>query len=157
MLGRSCLVDGPGIAAWVRVIARKLGSGCEENMIKNVAEVRVAVLAILGTVLALNGFVGCALVVLAVLLPWRPVLLVGSYLAQPVVDWRMRKTRKRQETGFGQIELELDTFLGGATKKVTTPAPLPAGEVEVSPKPCQNAILQPRAVASPHEPTFETL
>ena len=35
-------------------------------MIKNVAEIRVAVLTILGAVLALNGFVGGALVVLAV-------------------------------------------------------------------------------------------
>jgi hypothetical protein len=126
-------------------------------MIKNVAEVRVAVLAILGAVLALNGFVGCALVVLAVLLPWRPLLLVGSYLAQPVVDWHLRKTRKRRETGFVQIERELDTFLGGATKKVTTPPPSPAGELEASLTQCQNTILQPMAVANPHEPPFETL
>jgi hypothetical protein len=126
-------------------------------MIKTVAEIRVAVLAILGAVLALNGFVGCAVVVLVVLLPWRPVLLVGSYLAQPVVDWRLRKTRKRQETGFVQIERELDTFLDGATKKVTTPSPPSAGEVDASSKPSQDAIPKPMAVASPHEPTFETI
>ena len=56
-----------------------------------------------------------------------------------------------------QIERELDTLPGGATKKATMPPPSPAGEVEVSPLPGQNAVLQPMTVASPPEPPFETL
>jgi hypothetical protein len=59
-------------------------------MITNEAGIRVALQAILVSVLALYGFSGCGFVVLLVLLPWKPFLAVGGYLAQPVVGWRIR-------------------------------------------------------------------
>ena len=90
-------------------------------MIRNESEIRVAVLAILVGVLALNGFAGCAIMVLIVLIPWKPFLVVSSYLAQPVVDWRVRKACERQEKGLMQIEQELESFLGGVKQNVGAP------------------------------------
>ncbi len=60
-------------------------------MITNETEIRIALQAVLVSVLALYGFWGCALVVLVILLPWKPIFAVGGYLAQPVVDWRDAK------------------------------------------------------------------
>jgi len=82
-------------------------------MITNEAEIRIALQALLVSVLALYGFWGCAFVVLVILLPWKPILAVGVYLAQPVVDWRIQKARMRHEKGLAQIEQELDALLRG--------------------------------------------
>jgi len=80
-------------------------------MITNESEIRVALQAILVSVLALYGFWGCAMVVVFILLPWKPLWAVGTYLVQPVVDWRVRKARERHERGMVRIERELDAFL----------------------------------------------
>jgi hypothetical protein len=101
-------------------------------MITTEAEIRVALQAVLVTVLAFYGFWGWSLLVLAILLPWKPLFAVGSYLAQPVVDWRARKARERHERGIAEIEHELDSIFEtpkGATKPAAsalsgkTPAP----------------------------------
>lgn len=80
-------------------------------MITNETEIRIALQAILVSVLALYGFWGCAFVVVIILLPWKPILAVGGYLVQPVVDWRVQKARERHEQGLAHIERELDAFL----------------------------------------------
>ena len=80
-------------------------------MITTEAEIRVALQAVLVTVLAFDGFWGWALLVLAIMLPWKPLYAVGSYLAQPVVVWRIKKAQERHEKGMEEIEQELDTFL----------------------------------------------
>ena len=80
-------------------------------MITNEAEIRIALQAVLVSVLALYGFWGCAFMVFIILLPWKPILAVGGYLAQPVVDWRIQKARARHEKGIAQIEQELDAIL----------------------------------------------
>ena len=80
-------------------------------MITNEAEIRIALEAVLVSVLALYGFWGCAFVVFIILLPWKPLFAVGGYLAQPVVDWRIQKARDRHDSGIAQIEQELDALL----------------------------------------------
>ena len=86
-------------------------AGDVDIMITNETEIRIALQAVLISVLALYGFWGCAFVVLFVLLPWKPLLAIGAYLAQPVVDWRVQKARERHEKGIAQIEQELDALL----------------------------------------------
>ncbi len=102
-------------------------------MITNESEIRIALQAVLVSVLALYGFWGCAFVVLIILLPWKPILAVGGYLAQPLVDWRIKKARDRHEKGIAQIEQELDAFLrtpkgtpsgSGSAATAKTAAPL---------------------------------
>ena len=112
-------------------------------MITNEAEIRVALQAILVSVLALYGFWGCAFVVLVVLLPWKPFLAVGSYLAQPVVDWRIRKSRERHEKGIAQIEQELDAFLAMPKGRTTPPAPARSPKVDVSTRPSRPELSRP--------------
>src|SRR5689334_22006155 len=80
-------------------------------MITNETEIRIAVQAVLVSVLALTGYWGCAVLVFCLLVPWKPIFAVGGYLAQPVVDWRVQKARDRQEKGFAQLEKELDALL----------------------------------------------
>jgi hypothetical protein len=92
-------------------------------MITNEAEIRIALQAVLVSVLALTGYWGCAVVVLFILLPWKPIYAVGSYLAQPLVDWRIQKERDRHEKGIAQIEKELDAIL--RAPKGTPSAPVP--------------------------------
>ncbi|MGA3328019.1 MAG: hypothetical protein ABSF45_26515 [Terriglobia bacterium] len=104
-------------------------------MITNEAEIRVAVQAALVCVLALSGLWGCALVVLVILLPWKPIFAVGCYLAQPVVDWRIRKARERHEKGIAQIEQELDAFLHTGRGATSVSAPVPAAKTAVPAKP----------------------
>jgi hypothetical protein len=105
-------------------------------MITNETEIRIALQAVLVSVLALYGFWGCAVVVLIILLPWKPIFAVGSYLAQPLVDWRAEKARDRHDKGIAQIEQELDAILRapkgnasssalGVATKAATPARLP--------------------------------
>jgi len=103
-------------------------------MITNQAEIRIAIQAILITVLAMYGFYGCAFLVLLSLLPWKPLLAVGAYLAQPVVDWRLRKTQERYETGISEIEEELDALFSGTGKSITSPQPGGQAVTEAEPK-----------------------
>jgi len=86
-------------------------------MITNEAEIRIALQAVLVAVLALSGYWGCAVVVMFILLPWKPIFAVGSYLAQPLVDWRIQKSRDRHEKGIAQIEKELDAILRASKAK----------------------------------------
>ncbi|MGD1104534.1 MAG: hypothetical protein ABSA59_21020 [Terriglobia bacterium] len=104
-------------------------------MITNEAEIRVALQAVLVSVLALYGLWGCALVVLVILLPWKPIFAVGSYLAQPLVDWRMQKARDRHEKGIAQIEQELDAFLRAPRGAPSASAPVPVTKTAVPAKP----------------------
>jgi hypothetical protein len=97
-------------------------------MITNEAEIRIALQATIASVLALYGFWGCALLVFLILLPWKPLLAVGGYLVQPVVDWRMQKARNRHEKGIAQIEEELDTFLRSPRGTPPASAPVPAAK-----------------------------
>jgi hypothetical protein len=78
------------------------------------------------------------LVVLVILLPWKPIFAVGGYLAQPVVDWRVQKSRERHEKGIAQIEKQLDALL--RSPKGTPNAAKPA------------AITKPPASAKPSHP-----
>jgi hypothetical protein len=129
-------------------------------MITNEAEIRVALQAILVSVLALYGFWGCAFVVLVVLLPWKPFMTVGGYLAQPVVDWRIRKSRERHEKGIAQIEQELDAFLAMPRGGGVRPAPAPSPKTQVSAKPPSPEVTQPPAPFRPtagHESTTQEL
>lgn len=96
-------------------------------MITNESEIRIAAQAVLASVLVLYGFWGCALVVVLILLPWKPILAVGSYLAQPLVDWRIRKARERHGKGIAQIEQELDALLRTSKAPASVAAPSPAG------------------------------
>ena len=92
-------------------------------MITNEAEIRIALQAVLVTVLALSGYWGCAVVVMFILLPWKPIFAVGCYLAQPLVDWRIQKARDRHEKGIAQIEKELDAILRAPKTGSVAPAP----------------------------------
>jgi hypothetical protein len=121
-------------------------------MITNEAEIRVALQAILVSVLALYGFWGCAFVVLFILLPWRPFLSVGSYLAQPVVDWRVRKARDRHERGMAQIEQELDAFLKEPRSKSTPPVPMPKAEAAAKPVQPKSQVAEKPAQAKAPPP-----
>jgi hypothetical protein len=94
-------------------------------MIKNEAEIRIALQAVLVSVLALTGYWGCAAMVLLLLIPWKPIFAVGGYLAQPVVDWRIQKGRERQERGLEQIETELDAILSPPKSPNRAVAPRP--------------------------------
>lgn len=66
-------------------------------MIKTESEIRVALQAVLISILALEGCWGSALLVLIILLPWQPILAVAVYLTQPIVEWRIRKSRHQTE------------------------------------------------------------
>lgn len=112
-------------------------------MITNETEIRIALQAILVSVLALYGFWGCAFVVLVILLPWKPLLAAGVYLAQPVVDWRMQKARERHEKGIAHIERELDAFLRTPRGAPRTSAPVPAAQTVAPPKPSLNPLPRP--------------
>jgi hypothetical protein len=110
-------------------------------MITNEAEIRIALQAVLVSVLALYGFWGCALVVLVILLPWKPIFAVGSYLAQPIVDWRIQKARERHEKGIAQIEQELDAFL--RAPRGAPSASAPAAETAAPAKPSRPSSPRP--------------
>lgn len=129
-------------------------------MITNEAEVRVAAHAVLACVLAVYGLWGCALVVLVMMLPWKPIFAVGCYLAQPVVDWRIRKARERHEKGVAQIEQELDAFLQTGRVATSVSAPVPAAKTAApaepsrAPSPRSLESFQPNLAA---EPAFQDI
>ena len=124
-------------------------------MITNEAEVRIALQAVLVSVLALYGFWGCAFMVFIILLPWKPILAVGGYLAQPLVDWRIQKARARHDKGFAQVEQELDAMLRPPNQapNVSRPAAFvkPAAPAKTSypslPRPLES--FKPKLAAGP--------
>ena len=129
-------------------------------MITNEAEIRIALQAVLVSVLALYGFWGCALVVVFILLPWKPILAVGAYLVQPLVDWRIQKARIRHEKGIAQIEQELDALLRAPKTAPRTAAPAaavkPAAPAKPSPCPLPRPLesFKPRLAARPFLPEY---
>jgi len=127
-------------------------------MITNEAEIRIAVQAVLASVLVLYGFWGCAVVVVLILLPWKPIFAVGSYLAQPLVDWRIKKAQKRHEKGIAQIEQELDALLQAPKAPASTPPIVPgarATEPSKLPHPPLPRSPEPFKVKSPTTPAFQ--
>ena len=92
-------------------------------MITNEAEIRIALQAVLISVLALYGLWGCALVVFIILLPWKPILAVAEYLVQPVVEWRIQKDRGGPEKRVRQVERELGALLHTAEGTPSRRAP----------------------------------
>jgi hypothetical protein len=112
-------------------------------MITNELEIRIALQAVLVSVLALSGCWGCALVVLVILLPWKPILAVGGYLAQPVVDWRAQKARDRHEKGIAQIEQELDALLRAPKVTPRVSAPPAAAATGCPVKPSHHPLPRP--------------
>jgi hypothetical protein len=129
-------------------------------MITNESEVRVALQAVLICALALYGFWGCAAVVFFILLPWRPFLVVGGYLAQPIVDWRLRKAREHHENGMAQIEKELDSFLKTPRGEGQIPPRAPEPRTPVVTKPSQPETSRPLAAfkaVQPNEPVLQDL
>ena len=112
-------------------------------MITNEAEIRIALQAVLISVLALCGSWGCALVVLIILLPWKPIFAVGGYLAQPVVDWRVQKARERHEKGIAQIEQELDVLLRAPRGPSGAHQPVPTSKMPAPPRPSQSPSPRP--------------
>jgi len=123
-------------------------------MITHEAALRVALQAVLLTVLALNGSWGCAFVALILMLPWKPLLAVGGYLAEPLVDWRSRKASERQEKGIAEMEQELDALLkapqGRPTAvraaRATMKIPMKAKQPPLSPPP---EFFKPKSPAGP--------
>jgi hypothetical protein len=124
-------------------------------MIKNEAEIRIALQAVLVTVLALTGYWGCAMVVMLIMLPWEPLFAVGCYLAQPLVDWRLQKARDRPEKGMGQIERELNAILrapkagagGGSPDSTSTPRALVRPSQHCMPRRLES--FKPKMAAGP--------
>lgn len=118
-------------------------------MITNETEIRIALQAVLVSVLALNGYWGCAVVVLFILLPWRPIFAVVGYLAQPVVEWRIQKARNRQGKGLAQIEQELDALISGS-KVAPPPSATSSAMKSAGPKmPFKSPPVQPKEPFKP--------
>jgi hypothetical protein len=113
-------------------------------MITNEGEIRIALQGVLISVLALNGYWEWAVLVLLILLPWKPIFAVMAYLAQPVVDWRLQKARDRHGKGMAQIEHELDALLR-ASSAAAPPACGPAVKAPGSQKLPSHRVL-PRTV-----------
>ena len=89
------------------------------------------------------------LVVLFLLLPWKPLCVVAAYLAQPVVDWRSRKARERQEKGIAHVEQELDALLGNGQ---SPPTPRPPAET-----PGKNSLCLLSLPREPFRPNLPTM
>lgn len=117
-------------------------------MITNEAEIRIALQAVIASVLALYGFWGCALIVFIILLPWKPLLAAGGYLVQPIVDWRSQKARDRQEKGIAQIEEQLDAFLQAPRGTPSAAAPVRAARPTPPPKVSPSPSLTRRPLES---------
>ena len=117
-------------------------------MITNEAEIRIALQAVIASVLALYGFWGCALIVFIILLPWKPLLAAGGYLVQPIVDWRSQKARDRHEKGIAQIEEQLDAFLQAPRGTPSAAAPVRAARPTPPPKVSPSPSLTRRPLES---------
>lgn len=129
-------------------------------MITNEAEIRIALQAVLVTVLALSGYWGCAVVVMFILLPWKPIFAVGCYLAQPLVDWRIQKARGHHEKGIAQIEKELDAIFHAPKAVTVAPASHAHTKPTASAKPNQSPLPPPLESFKPKitaGPTFQNM
>lgn len=91
-------------------------------MIRTESELRVALHAVLVTVLAFYGFWSCAIVALAVLLPWKPILAAAAYLAQPVMEWLAEAVHQRHENRARNIEGQRQARMAAAEKAARLPA-----------------------------------
>lgn len=129
-------------------------------MITNEAEIRIALQAVLISVLAISGYWGCAIVVLFILLPWKPIFAVGSYLAQPLVDWRVQKARVRHEKGIAQIEKELDAILSAPKGPQNSSSSWAGAKPAAQTKPSHPPLPQPLETFRPgfaNGPAFQNL
>lgn len=120
-------------------------------MITNESEIRIALQAVLISVLALYGLWGCALVVFIILLPWKPILAVAEYLVQPVVEWRMQKDRGGPEKSVRQVERELGALLHTA-EGTSSSALRPNNKIASSIKPPQSSAPRPLESFRPNAP-----
>ena len=121
-------------------------------MITSEAEVRIALQAVLISVFALYGYWGWALLMLVILVPWKPFLMVGGYLVQPVVDWRVQKARNRDGRSTAQVERELDAILAGGK----SPAPsIPPAQFPLPPAAAPQA--EPRKLHGYTVPAVERI
>ncbi|MGO8788109.1 MAG: hypothetical protein ACLQVL_12110 [Terriglobia bacterium] len=126
-------------------------------MITNEAEIRIALQAVLISVLALYGCWGCAMVVFVILLPWKPIFAVGAYLAQPVVDWRVQKVRDRHDKNLSQIEKELDALLRAPRGTSGGSQQVPASKMAAPPRLSQSLPPRPQETFKPNLPTKPVL
>jgi hypothetical protein len=129
-------------------------------MITNESEIRIALQAVLVSVLAFSGYWGCAVVVIFILLPWRPIFAAGSYLVQPLVDWRHEKARGRHEKGIGQIEKELDAILRGPNARHSSSAPRTAVKLAAAPRSSRPPLRRPFEYFKPKvsaAPAFQSI
>jgi hypothetical protein len=110
-------------------------------MITNEAEIRIALQAALASVLALYGFWGCALVMIVILLPWKPILAAGGYLVQPVVDWHIDKALDRHEKAMAE---NANATNADSSMPSCSPLPSPLESLELNPA----AAIEFRDVAS---------
>ena len=58
---------------------------------------KIAVLCSIGTALLCNEHLALGGACFAVLLPWSALARVGSWLAEPVVKWRLRRSKRAPE------------------------------------------------------------
>ena len=94
-------------------------------MITNESEIRIALQAVIVSVLVLYGFWGCALVVLVILLPWKPLFAVGSTWPNPSsigVSERRESVTKR---GSRRSSRNWMTFLRVPKNVPRTTSPVP--------------------------------
>src|SRR5580700_1624653 len=98
-------------------------------MIKSGAEIRVGLKAVVAGILAYYGFWGCALLVVAMLLPWKTILAVAEYLTEPLVEWRLRMGGDRPSAT--EIESEMDALFRHDRKSVRASSSLPYIEAAV--------------------------
>jgi hypothetical protein len=118
-------------------------------MITNESEIRIALLAVLATILGASDNWGCAAFVVLMMLPWKPIFAVGWYLAQPLVDWRARKARAREERGISHMEQELDVLLRDAKLAASAPASKRAVALDIARFDPVKAAKPDTAVRSP--------
>ena len=129
-------------------------------MITNEAEIRIALQAVLVSVLALYGFWGCALVVLVILLPWKPLFAVGGYLAQPVVDWRIKKRGIGTRKGSRRLSRNWMPFCGRRRERRAPPSPAPATKTAAPAKPSHPPLPRPLESFKPNlaaGPAFQNM
>ncbi len=108
-------------------------------MITSERDLRIALEATLACTLAFYGLWGCAFLVVLLMLPWRPLLAVGAYLVQPIVEWRVNKARARRDKGVRRLVREVEALLTESREplpaarprllaKIDSPLGLPAAQ-----------------------------
>jgi len=129
-------------------------------MIKNEAKIRIVLQAVLAAALAHAGYWGFALATFLILLPWKPVLAAGGYLAQPLVDWWIERGRPRRQNETAQVERELDVTLRPLERGVNVPAraavaAIPSPKTSPrSPLPQSQRTFRSAAVKRPSRPNL---